>query len=43
MFSISFETLTKGEKIGEGGFGVVYKGTYHHGPAAIKQLHVFHY
>lgn len=40
MFAIRFETLTKGPKIGEGGFGVVYKGTYQFGPAAIKQLHI---
>lgn len=40
MFSIKFEALTLGEKIGEGGFGVVYKGTYRFGPAAIKQLQI---
>ena len=40
MFSISFDALTKGDKIGEGGFGIVYKGTYRFGPAAIKQLQI---
>jgi len=40
MFSISFDALTKNEKIGEGGFGIVYKGTYRFGPAAIKQLQI---
>ena len=34
MFTISFEALTKGQKIGEGGFGIVYKGTYQFAPAA---------
>lgn len=40
MFSISFDALTKNEKIGEGRFGIVYKGTYRFGPAAIKQLQI---
>jgi tRNA A-37 threonylcarbamoyl transferase component Bud32 len=40
MFSIKFEALTLGQKIGEGGFGIVYKGTYQFAPAAIKQLRV---
>ncbi len=40
MFTISFDALTKNEKIGEGGFGIVYKGTYQFAPAAIKQLQI---
>src|SRR5436190_4038423 len=40
MFSIRFEALTTKEKIGEGGFGIVYKGTYQFAPAAIKQLQI---
>lgn len=28
MLTISFETLTKVQETGKGGFGMVYKGTY---------------
>lgn len=39
-FTIPAKELTLGEKIGQGGFGVVYKGTLHgHIPVAVKQLH----
>jgi hypothetical protein len=37
-FHISFKELTVGKKLGEGGFGVVYKGTYGREDVAIKML-----
>ena len=39
-FSVRFEDLVLGEKVGEGSFGTVYKGRYGGAIVAIKQLRV---
>jgi ankyrin repeat protein/serine/threonine protein kinase len=37
-YEINYKELTLDKKIGEGGFGVVYKGVYRHSNVAVKQL-----
>lgn len=37
-FLINFEEVEKGDKIGEGGYGEVYKGTWIGQEVAIKQF-----
>lgn len=37
---IPWSSLEPGEQIGSGGFGDVYRGTWHGTPVAIKQLHL---
>lgn len=37
---IPWDALEVGEMIGQGGFGSVHLGTWHHSPVAIKQLHL---
>lgn len=39
-FEIPYFDLTFGEKLGAGGFGVVYKATYQFNDVAVKQLHI---
>jgi Protein tyrosine and serine/threonine kinase len=39
-FSIPYSTLGFGKKLGQGGFGIVFKGTWQHTEVAIKQLHM---
>lgn len=37
-FKIDYNTLTLGKNLGQGGFGVVFQGTWRHNDVAIKQL-----
>jgi Ran GTPase-activating protein (RanGAP) involved in mRNA processing and transport/predicted Ser/Thr protein kinase len=39
-FSIPYAALGFSEKLGQGGFGIVFKGTWQHSEVAIKQLHM---
>lgn len=37
-YEIDYKELSLGKKLGQGGFGVVYQGTYRHSDVAVKQL-----
>lgn len=39
-YQINYNDLTVGNELGQGGFGIVYKGTYQFAPVAIKQLQI---